>query len=94
MDEIDPELLDVVHKEEKQPVYEEKQKYAVSNKVTFAPKAAAAAPSVNYTAGQRVKHSKFGEGMIIKATPMGNDWHLEIAFDSVGTKILWRRMHA
>ena len=86
VDEIDPELLDVVHKEEKQPVYEEKPKYAVSNKVTFAPKAAAAAPSVNYTAGQRVKHSKFGEGMIIKATPMGNDWHLEIAFDSVGTK--------
>lgn len=36
--------------------------------------------------GDRLKHSAFGEGTVITATPMGNDTMLEIAFDSVGTK--------
>lgn len=44
--------------------------------------------TVNYTAGQRIKHPTFGEGMIISVTPMGADNLLEIAFDSVGTKKL------
>ncbi|MGN0499370.1 MAG: ATP-dependent helicase [Acutalibacteraceae bacterium] len=36
--------------------------------------------------GDRLKHSAFGEGTVITATPMGNDTMLEIAFDTVGTK--------
>lgn len=42
--------------------------------------------SVSYSVGERVSHKVFGEGMIIKATKMGNDTMLEIAFDTVGTK--------
>ena len=42
--------------------------------------------SVNYSVGDKVKHKVFGEGMIIKATKMGNDTMLEISFDNVGTK--------
>lgn len=38
------------------------------------------------TVGQRVRHKVFGEGMVVSATPMGNDTLLEIAFDKVGTK--------
>ena len=38
------------------------------------------------TVGQRVRHKVFGEGMVVSATPMGNDTLLEIAFDRVGTK--------
>ncbi len=38
--------------------------------------------------GERVKHSAFGEGTVLNATPMGNDTMLEIAFDSVGTKVI------
>ena len=34
----------------------------------------------------RIQHKTFGEGMIIKVSPMGNDAMLEIAFDTVGTK--------
>ena len=45
-------------------------------------------PSVTYCAGQRIKHKTFGEGLVVKATSMGNDTLLEIAFDSVGTKKL------
>lgn len=45
-----------------------------------------AAPSVSYSVGQQVSHKTFGEGMIIKVTPMGPDTMLEIAFNNVGTK--------
>ncbi len=45
-----------------------------------------AVSGVQYSAGMRVEHSTFGEGLIIKVTPMGNDAMLEIAFDTVGTK--------
>ena len=38
--------------------------------------------------GDCVMHKKFGRGFILSATPVGNDVHYEIAFDSVGTKNL------
>ncbi len=38
--------------------------------------------------GMRVRHKTFGEGMVVKVTPMGNDTLIEIAFDNVGTKKL------
>ena len=55
--------------------------------------AAAAKPPVDitvYTAGMRVKHKMFGEGMVLSVTDMGNDALLEVAFDKVGTKRLMR----
>ncbi len=45
----------------------------------------------SFSPGDRVKHKTFGEGMIISASPMGNDVLLEIAFESVGTKKLMMR---
>ena len=50
--------------------------------------AAAPKTSTNYSAGQRVRHKTFGDGLVIKVTPMGGDTMLEIAFDAVGTKKL------
>ena len=38
--------------------------------------------------GDRVKHFKFGEGTVLKATAVGNDVHLEVMFDTAGTKNL------
>ncbi len=38
--------------------------------------------------GDRVKHRKFGEGMIISVTPSSGDYMVEILFDNVGTKKL------
>ncbi len=46
------------------------------------------APQSGFIVGERVRHRKFGEGMIISMKPMGNDIYLEVAFDSVGTKKL------
>lgn len=42
--------------------------------------------AVTYTAGEKVSHSIFGEGVIASVKPMANDSMLEIAFDKVGTK--------
>ena len=36
----------------------------------------------------RVKHKKFGEGVIMSAVPLGNDVKLEIMFDDYGKKVL------
>ena len=47
-----------------------------------------ATPKNDYSVGERVKHFKFGEGTILKATPVGNDIHLEVMFDTAGTKNL------
>lgn len=40
----------------------------------------------NYSPGQQVSHKIFGNGEIVKATPMGNDTLLEIHFPKVGKK--------
>ncbi len=42
--------------------------------------------NIVFTVGDRVKHSVFGEGTVLKVTPAANDNMLEIAFDKVGTK--------
>lgn len=43
-------------------------------------------PTVSYSAGDRINHRVFGDGTVLKATPMSNDTLLEIAFDTKGTK--------
>lgn len=50
--------------------------------------ASSAKSAASYNAGQRVRHKTFGDGLVIKVTPMGGDTMLEIAFDTVGTKKL------
>ena len=48
-------------------------------------------PVDDYNPGDRILHKAFGEGDVIKATPMGNDILLEIKFDKVGTKKVMAR---
>ena len=45
-------------------------------------------PAISFAAGNTVMHKKFGKGIVLKAIEVGNDYHLEVAFDSVGTKHL------
>ena len=47
---------------------------------------APAGASCTLKAGDRVRHNTFGEGNIVKLTPMGGDCLLEVLFDKVGTK--------
>ena len=50
------------------------------------PKAQIKVEAGKYSVGMRIDHKTFGQGMITKVSPMGNDALLEIAFDTVGTK--------
>ncbi len=38
--------------------------------------------------GDRVKHKKFGEGLVLAVEPKNGDYQLEISFDNVGTRTL------
>ncbi len=57
-----------------------------ANKSSFIKEAPKVKTELLYKVGMSVKHNTFGTGMILGATPMGNDTLLEIAFDKVGTK--------
>ncbi|SDN99214.1 ATP-dependent helicase [Acetanaerobacterium elongatum] len=59
---------------------------AVASAVSVGSVSKPAQQGVAYAAGERVNHKIFGNGMIISATPMGNDTLLEIAFETKGTK--------
>lgn len=48
--------------------------------------------NLDFNVGERVNHKKFGDGMILSASKMGNDILLEIAFDSFGTKKLMAKV--
>ena len=63
---------------------------ASSPKKLFERKKAAPAQKsdVQFKVGDTAVHKIFGTGVVLKATPMGNDVLLEIAFDRAGTKKL------
>ena len=49
------------------------------------------APSISsaaFSTGDAVTHKVFGDGVVVSAKPMGNDFMLEIAFTNAGTKKL------
>lgn len=50
--------------------------------------------AVQFSVGDNVRHKAFGEGVIVKLTPMGGDSLVEINFASVGTKRLMLRAAA
>ena len=50
--------------------------------------AAASAPLLQLRPGDGVRHSAFGQGMVLSVRPMGGDALVEVAFDRVGTKRL------
>ena len=55
---------------------------------TAAARRTAPAPLMQLNAGDQVRHSAFGQGMVLSVRPMGGDALIEVAFDKVGTKKL------
>ena len=55
-----------------------------------APSAPKAVPSVDYAVGNRVRHKAFGPGEIVKMTPMGGDFLVEIRFGETVKKLMLR----
>ena len=53
-----------------------------------------AAPAQSFAVGDRVRHRAFGAGEIMKMTPMGGDFLVEIRFETVGLKKLMLRAAA
>ncbi len=53
-----------------------------------------AAEKPQFSIGDRVRHKAFGEGKLIKMSPMGNDYLIEIEFDSGTSKKLMLRAAA
>ena len=46
------------------------------------------APLMEIKAGESVKHTAFGHGLVLSVRAMGGDALIEVAFDTVGTKKL------
>ncbi len=105
VDEIPPELID--HKnvpkgygyherrrelgfEAPQPAAPKKEPYAFRP----APQKRAEKQTPDFRTGDQVRHKAFGAGRIVKMTPMGGDFLIEIAFDKLGTKKLMLRAAA
>lgn len=63
-------------------------------KPSFAPSAPKAAPKPDYAVGDNVRHKAFGKGEIVKMTPMGNDFLIEIGFEGGVSKKLMLRAAA
>lgn len=53
-----------------------------------------AAEKPQFSVGDRVRHRAFGDGKLVKMTPMGNDYLIEIEFDSGPVKKLMLRAAA
>ena len=76
---------------------EKQREWHPRKKLAPEPRKHAAAPpqptqkTASFAAGDRVRHTAFGEGEIVKLTPMGGDALIEINFDGVGTKRLMLR---
>lgn len=62
---------------------------AGKSSVSFAPAAPKQEePLKDFALGDSVKHKSFGEGVIVKITPMGNDALLEINFNGLSKKLM------
>ena len=59
-----------------------------------APSAPAKTAAPSFQTGDAVRHKAFGEGVIVKMTPMGGDHLVEIEFENVGLKRLMLRAAA
>ena len=67
---------------------------AAASTPSVTPARAQSVPLPNFTAGCRVRHKAFGDGMVVSVKPMGGDALLEIAFDQKGTKRLMAKSAA
>ena len=59
-----------------------------------APPAPKPVPVSSFSTGDKVRHKAFGPGQIVKMTPMGGDFLIEIQFESQGLKRLMLRAAA
>ncbi len=61
---------------------------AIADKYSMFSASSLVTKDVDFKKGDRVRHKKFGEGMVVSLTPSNGDYFVEISFDNVGTKKL------
>ena len=59
-----------------------------------APPQTKAALTVDFAVGDKVQHKAFGSGRLVKMTPMGGDFLIEVNFEKAGSKKLMLRVAA
>lgn len=105
VDEIPPELIDHknvpkgygYHEQRQQLGFEMPRVAPPQQKAwSFKPpeRNASVKESVSFRTGELVRHKAFGTGKIIKMTPMGGDFLIEVSFEKLGTKKLMLRAAA
>ncbi len=105
VDEIPPELIDHknvpkgygYHEQRQQLGFEMPRVAPPQQKAwSFKPseRNAPAKEGVSFRTGDLVRHKAFGTGKIIKMTPMGGDFLIEVSFEKLGTKKLMLRAAA
>ena len=72
------------YRPQRSPSFGRKAESSVYSRSGSAPQA----PLPDLSVGTRVHHSAFGDGTVVKITPMGGDQLLEMNFDNVGAKKL------
>ncbi len=78
---------------QKKPAVQQPARTAVrASAISVGAKTQAAAP--DFAVGDRVRHKAFGAGEIMKMTPMGGDFLVEIHFENTGLKKLMLRAAA
>ena len=87
--EIPPECLEKKHAAPVSAFMGEREAFAApAHKPRHTGYIPASPNQQHFSPGDRVVHKTFGAGLVVTATPMGNDTLLEIAFDGVGIKKL------
>ena len=107
VDEIPPELIanksipkGFDYHERRETLGFEAPRYTAPNRKTNpyvfrpAPQKAAEKAAPDFKVGDHVKHKAFGAGEIVKMTPMGGDYLIEVTFDGAVTKKLMLRAAA
>ena len=92
VEEMDKEVCEFIDKTPKIPRVEPLNRSAIApktpafNKGSTVGQGAKPAAKKSFDVGDKVLHKVFGEGVIVKITPLANDAMLEIMFGTVGTK--------
>ena len=105
VDEIPPELIDHKNVPKGYGYHEQRQQLGFEMPRVAPPQQKAwsfkppernvpAKESVSFRTGELVRHKAFGTGKIIKMTPMGGDFLIEVSFEKLGTKKLMFRAAA
>ena len=76
--DIPPQLIATTQRAVQPAMLPQRHRYAVHSQHEHFEERAV--PGENFAAGDHVRHSKFGEGIVVSCEPSGNDYQVVVAF--------------